>query len=204
MKENILIGFLAALLAAGAAYLRELIVPVIVLLCVMLADYVTGMARAWITSTLSSRVGVRGIVKKLAYMFCVAVGIVVDWIIQSAADKVGVDLGGFYFMGLLVTIWLILNELISILENVSEIGAPVPGFLLKLIRRLKKTAEEKGDEAAAGTQRPAADLQQAQPCAEDACELPPGEGQDMNDVARIMLEEWGKRIRKDDPDGDGK
>lgn len=149
MKGTVFTGVLAALLAAVGAYMRELIVPVIVLLCVMVADYITGMARAWITKTLSSRVGVRGIVKKLAYMFAVAVGIVVDWIIQSAGQKAGLELGSFYFVGLLVTVWLILNECISILENVSEIGAPVPGFLLKLIGKLKKTAEEKGDEAAA-------------------------------------------------------
>ena len=147
--KNWFMAVFAAILAAGAAYMRELIVPVIVLLCVMTADYITGMARAYITKTLSSRVGVKGIVKKLAYLFAVAVGIVVDWIIQSAADKAGVDLGGLYFVGLLVTIWLILNELISILENVAEIGAPVPGFLLKLIQRLKKTAEARGDEAVA-------------------------------------------------------
>ena len=148
MKDNVFFTVFAAVLAAGAAYLRELIVPVIVLLAVMLCDYVTGMARAWINKTLSSRVGVKGIVKKLAYLFAMAVGIVVDWIIQSAADKAGVDLGGFYFVGLLVTVWLILNELISILENVAEIGAPVPGFLLKLVQRLKKTTEETGEKTA--------------------------------------------------------
>ena len=148
MKENIFTGVLAAVLAAGIAYMQELIVPVIVLLCVMVADYVTGMARAWITATLSSRVGIKGIVKKLAYLFAVAVGIAVDWVIQSAAEKLGADFGGFYFVGLLVTVWLILNELISILENVSEIGAPIPPFLLRLIQRLKKTAEAKGTEAA--------------------------------------------------------
>jgi toxin secretion/phage lysis holin len=146
MKENVFTGVLAALLAAGAAYLRELMVPVIVLLCVMIADYISGMARAWVTKTLSSRVGITGIVKKVGYLFVVGIGIVVDWIIQSAGTKIGIDMGGVYFVGLLVTIWLILNELISILENVSEIGAPVPEFLIKLIRRLKKTSEEKGAE----------------------------------------------------------
>ena len=45
-----------------------------------------------------------------------------------------------------VTIWLIINELISILENLSAIG--VPGFprLSKLLERLKNTVS-KGDNA---------------------------------------------------------
>ena len=45
-----------------------------------------------------------------------------------------------------VTIWLIINELISILENLAAIG--VPGFprLSKLVERLKNTVS-KGDNA---------------------------------------------------------
>jgi phage-related holin len=45
-----------------------------------------------------------------------------------------------------VTIWLILNECISILENISEIGVPIPAFLVTLIQKLKKTTETKGEE----------------------------------------------------------
>ena len=45
-----------------------------------------------------------------------------------------------------VAIWLIINELISILENLATIG--VPGFprLSKLLERLKNTVS-KGDNA---------------------------------------------------------
>ena len=45
-----------------------------------------------------------------------------------------------------VAIWLIINELISILENLAAIG--VPGFprLSKLLERLKNTVS-KGDNA---------------------------------------------------------
>ena len=104
------------------------------------------MVRAWVTNALSSRVGIVGIVKKICYLFGVGVAIVVDWLIQTAGAKAGLDLGGFYVFGLLVAIWLILNECISILENLAEIGVPLPDFLLKLIARLKKTVEDRGDE----------------------------------------------------------
>lgn len=45
-----------------------------------------------------------------------------------------------------VAIWLIINELISVMENLSAIG--VPGFprLSKLLERLKNTVS-KGDNA---------------------------------------------------------
>lgn len=111
---------------------------------------ISGIASAWVKRELSSRVGIIGIVKKLAYLLAVAVAIVVDWVVQTAAVELGVDLGGFYFFGLLVTIWLVLNECISILENLSEIGVPLPAFLLKIIEKLEKTVEETGEKPATG------------------------------------------------------
>ena len=45
-----------------------------------------------------------------------------------------------------MTIWLVLNECISILENISEIGVPLPAFLMKLIEKLKKTVENTGEQ----------------------------------------------------------
>jgi len=57
-----------------------------------------------------------------------------------------IDLHIELFCGLLVTVWLIINELISVLENLAAIG--VPGFprLNRLLSRLKSTVNEKEDE----------------------------------------------------------
>lgn len=148
MKETTVKTAIAVTLAAATAYFRELAVPVVVLAVVMAIDYLSGIVEAWVKRELSSRVGVLGIVKKVAYMLAVAVAIVADWVVQTAAAEIGVDFGGFYFFGLIVTIWLVLNECISILENISEIGVPLPGFLLKLIEKLKKTVETTGDQRA--------------------------------------------------------
>lgn len=84
--------------------------------------------------------------KKAAYLLAVVVAIVADWVVQTAAGQIGVDFGGFFFFGLLVTIWLVLNECISILENISQIGVPLPSFLVALIEKLKSTTENKGEE----------------------------------------------------------
>ena len=148
MKENTLKAVIAVTLAGAMTYLRELAIPVAILALVMAVDYISGMVRAWVKSELSSRVGIIGIVKKVSYLLGVVVAIVADWVVMTAAAKIGVDLGGFYFFGLLVTVWLILNECISILENISEIGVPLPAFLLKLIEKLKKTVEDAGDQKA--------------------------------------------------------
>ena len=146
MKESAFKGIIAIAAAAMGAYFRALIFPLVVLTVVMTADYISGMTRAWIKGELSSRVGVIGIVKKLCYMFGVAVAIVADWVVQTAAAEMGLDLEAVYVFGLLVIIWLVLNECISILENISEIGVPIPAFLIAVVQKLKKTTEAKGDE----------------------------------------------------------
>lgn len=146
MKENIFRGMITAAVAGAAAYFRELALPVVVLFLVMVVDYVSGMVRSWARGELCSRVGVLGIVKKVAYLLAVVVAIVADWVVQTAAGQLGVDFGGFFYFGLLVTIWLVLNECISILENISEIGVPLPAFLVALIQKLKKTTEARGED----------------------------------------------------------
>ena len=146
MKENIFRGMITAAVAGAAAYFQELALPVVVLFLVMVVDYISGMVRSWARGELSSRVGVFGIVKKVAYLLAVVVAIVADWVVQTAAGQLGVDFGGFFYFGLLVTIWLILNECISILENISEIGVPLLEFLVTLIQKLKKTTEARGED----------------------------------------------------------
>ena len=125
-------------------YLRTLAVPVAILLGVMAIDYMTGVAAAWKLRELSSRTGWRGIMRKIQYMTVVTVGVVVDLIIQVAADRLGVAIREYYFFALLVVIWLILNECISILENISIFNVPFPKFLMKIIKGIRKIDENKG------------------------------------------------------------
>lgn len=137
---------LSLLLAALAAYLQQLLAPMIVLIAVMALDYVSGISAAWVNRQLSSRIGIMGIVKKICYLLIVAVGMALDYLISLLGARFGVQLDNTYFVGLLVIVWLIINELISILENCDEMGLPVPAFIGALLRRLKRHTEEIGGE----------------------------------------------------------
>lgn len=142
---NFLQGIFAAVSAAIVAYLNILLVPLIVLIVVMVIDYLSGMAQAYVSHTLNSRIGVVGILKKVGYLATVAVAVIADYIISEALMLLGTDIKLSYYIGLVVTIWFIINELISILENLAEIGTPIPKFLTKIIKRLKVTVEKKTD-----------------------------------------------------------
>lgn len=146
MKENFLQILFAMVTGAIVAYLNVLLVPFLVLIIVMIIDYVTGMAQAYVSHTLNSRIGVVGIIKKISYITAVAVGIVADYLISSALTEVGIDIKINYCIGMIVTIWLIINELISVLENLAEIGIPLPNFLVSIVKRLKIVVENKTDE----------------------------------------------------------
>ena len=132
---------LAAALGALCAYGVQLLVPVLVLVVVMLLDYATGMAKAWNAGELSSRVGLRGILKKVGYVATVGVAAVVDWLLRYGAGTLGWDWPGKFLFASIVIIWLVINELLSILENVSAMGAPVPDFVQSLLQKLKGHTE---------------------------------------------------------------
>ena len=145
MKENIFTGLLSAVIGGLTAYFSVMAVPLAVLLLVMCLDYISGMTKAWITSELSSKIGIIGIVKKLCYMLVVVSAACVDWLVISGLRLIGIEYEHSYYFGVVVTIWLIINELISILENLSAIGVPMPGLLQKVVNKLKNTVEKEDE-----------------------------------------------------------
>lgn len=145
MKDNIIQATVSVAVGALAAYFNVLLVPLVILICVMIIDYATGMTSAWKSGELESKTGLIGILKKVSYLVLVAVGGVVDYLISASLAAANVEISVTYCCGLIVTVWLIINELISILENLAELGTPIPKFLVNIVRRLKNTVENKTD-----------------------------------------------------------
>ena len=72
----------------------------------------------------------------------VALGGVLDWLVTYAMETVGIQLPFHFLVAALVAIWLICNEIVSILENIGDIGVELPPFLMRLVRWLKMAAED--------------------------------------------------------------
>ena len=114
------------------------------LLILMLVDYIMGIVIAGVfkkstkskNGALSSEAGLRGIIKKCGALVCVIVAVQVD-------DMLQVD-----YIRTLVIITLVVNELISIVENLGILGVPVPKPLLKAIDILKNKSESEDDDNA--------------------------------------------------------
>lgn len=106
-------------------------------------DYITGVAAASYLRELSSRAGLRGIVKKAGSCIVIAVALLADEVVAQSGVQLGTGVRMYGAIAGIVTVWLILNELISILENLAKMNVPLPGFLLAAIKLLKKQTEER-------------------------------------------------------------
>ena len=145
MTDKELQVFVSAAFAGLLYYLGIVSIPIIMLIFAMIIDYATGMSAAFYNSELSSKRGVRGIVKKVGYLALVVAAMILDWLISQGLQQINIDLHYSVFFAVLVAVWLIINELISTLENLSRMGVPIPNFLKKLINRLKTTVDESGE-----------------------------------------------------------
>lgn len=145
MKDNIIQATVSVAIGALISYFNILLIPILVLIAVMLIDYITGLTSAYRNGELKSKTGLIGILKKVSYLVLVAVGGVVDYLICSGLATAGFDFGVTYCCGFIVCVWLIINELISILENLAGLGTPIPKFLVNVVHRLKNTVENKTD-----------------------------------------------------------
>lgn len=149
MEKNESIGIqaiISAALAAFAPYLGALAVPIIVLMVMMIIDYLSGMSAAWATGSLSSKVGAKGILKKVGYMALIVVAMGVDYLICSGIASTSLNIGYSMWFGLLVVFWLIINEMISILENLKKLDVPMPRFIEKIISKLKSSVDKESEE----------------------------------------------------------
>ena len=104
------------------------------LITFMLLDYVSGVLVAIVQKELSSKVGFKGIAKKVIILALVAVGHIIDMHILGGGAVCRSAVLGFYTA----------NEGISILENAAELGLPLPKKLVSVLKQLKDK-EDKND-----------------------------------------------------------
>ena len=133
-----------AVLSALMSWLGILPVPVFMLVGCNVIDYITGLLAApYRTQTVSSYKGIRGIIKKVCMWLLVIVGAWMDILINYAAECAGFQVSLPFIVAVVVAVWLTLNEIISILENIIDIGVPLPPFLLPIVKHIKQAVEDK-------------------------------------------------------------
>ena len=107
-------------------------IALMVLVCFMVLDYLTGLIKAYITKKLSSNVGLHGIARKSVILIVLIMSVMLDRILNS----------GTWVFRTLVCYFYIANEGLSILENCSVIGLPIPNKIQEALEQLKNKENE--------------------------------------------------------------
>lgn len=121
-------GWLGYFLGGYDGFLYALIVFVIL-------DYITGLMCAILDKKLSSEIGFRGIFKKVLIFIMVGVGHLVD-------SKI---IGGGSVLRTAIIFFYCSNEGVSLLENASRVGLPVPEKLKDILIQLHDKGEKDND-----------------------------------------------------------
>lgn len=103
-----------------------------ILLIVIALDYLTGVACAFKTQTLSSFIGYQGLLKK-ATIFIVV-------ILAAQLDKMTVSSDHIFRNGTIF--FFAANDALSILENAGRLGLRLPMFLKKALVKLRDSHDE--------------------------------------------------------------
>jgi len=126
MKEGIC-SILGMLLTYVVYLLGGIDIAMQCLLIAIVLDYISGMIKAFNLKQLSSKVGFKGIMKKVGVLLIVMLGVLVD--------RVTGDTGA---IRTLVIYYFVANEGLSIIENLSLAGVPIPKGLKKALKALKE------------------------------------------------------------------
>lgn len=136
-------AFFTAIFAFLSSLLGALAVPVILMVACNVIDYITGlMASPFRKEGINSYKSIRGIMKKVSMWILVVVGAIIDQLIIYAADTVGFRAPFTFLVACVVAIWIICSELISILENIKDMGVKIPAFLRPLVEKIKTQVED--------------------------------------------------------------
>lgn len=102
------------------------------LLVAIVLDYLSGMIKAFVTKEVSSKIGFRGIIKKVGILVLVMLAVLVDRVTgESGAIRT------------LVIYYFVANEGLSIVENMAKAGLPIPKVIKNTLKSLKDMSNDK-------------------------------------------------------------
>ena len=107
-------------------------VALVCLIVAIILDYVSGIIKAYVNKDLSSKIGFKGLLKKVGVLVIVMLAVLVDRITgETGAIRT------------LVIYYFVANEGLSILENLALAGVPIPESIKNALKILKDLGNNK-------------------------------------------------------------
>ena len=153
MNDNMLTvkAMIAAFFTALGGFLGWKGVMLLSWVGVMALDYLSGTVAAALNGQWSSAVAREGLKHKGGMILVVTVAAIADAVMIIIVEHVPI---GIQWPGLILPMvlsWYIITELGSILENAVLLGAPVPSWLVSMLKASANIVEAAGDLAAMDT-----------------------------------------------------
>ena len=107
-------------------------VALVCLIVAIILDYISGIIKAYVNKDLSSKIGFKGLLKKVSVLVIVMLAVLVDRITcETGAIRT------------LVIYYFVANEGLSILENLALAGVPIPESIKNALKILKDLGNNK-------------------------------------------------------------
>ena len=141
---------ISACVGAMATLAEQYIVLIILVAAAIVLDVITGLVRCMATGEkLSSEKGQKGFWKKMSLLMSLAFAFFLDISIPTVLDVVKIKLPfeNTLLFGSIIAVYIILNESISICENIIKADKrALPKWMKKLFQDAKDDMDQKGEE----------------------------------------------------------
>lgn len=104
------------------------------LVILIILDFASGIMKGIIKKTLDSKISIKGLVNKFMYLLVIAVATQMDILMKS-------DVWRTATISLLIA-----NEMLSILENATICGVPIPEKIKKVLKQYREEVLKKEEE----------------------------------------------------------
>lgn len=104
-----------------------------ILMVLIVIDYITGIMNGFRNKEISSEIGHKGLMRKIGIFIAVILAHQIDLV--TAVEVPVVRTMTIYFY--------ISNEGISIIENLTELGVPLPRIIINTLKKIKEENDKK-------------------------------------------------------------
>ena len=123
---------IAGLLSIVSYLIGDFDTPLIVLVCFILLDFISGLMVGLTNKNINSEICFRGLMKKSAIILVLIMGTLLDRLLGNEG----------YICRTVVSWFYIANEGISLLENSAKLGLPIPQKIIDVLEQLKDYKKE--------------------------------------------------------------
>lgn len=131
---------LATILGFISTFCKQYGVILTMVCIVIVIDFISGLIKSKLAGNIESGIARKGFFKKIALLVALFFGMFLDWFAPLMLSSINIELSFAMPFAMIIGCYIIINECISIAENLYEINPnTVPKFIVKCL----KIAQEK-------------------------------------------------------------